>query len=115
MTNDQTIAPVIIDDSQLETEFTCVIEFGEWSVRAQFRFHSTARCVRITAATGNAERCVNLRSDQSEANPSISFNTSHLLLTDNQIPWAHGLDFKALQCGCIFTQLRQVITPNFGG
>lgn len=94
----QQIAPIIMDDSRLETEFTCVIEFGEWNVKAQFRFHQSARCVRITAATGNTERCVNLRADRSEAT-NISFNTAHLLLTDNQIPWACGPDFKALQHG----------------
>lgn len=98
MNNNQKIAPVIMDDSRLETEFTCVIEFGEWSIAAKFRFHQSARCVRITAATGNTERCVNLRADRSEAT-SISFNTAHLRLTDNQIPWAYGPDFKALQHG----------------
>lgn len=98
MNNNQKIAPVIMDDSRLETEFTCVMKFGEWSVKAQFRFHESARCVRIMAATGNVERCVNLRADRSEA-AGICFNTSHLLLIDNQIHWAHGLDFKALQHG----------------
>lgn len=75
-----------------------MIEFNEWSIAAKFRFHSTARCVRITAATGNTERCVNLRADRIEAS-SVSFNTAHLLLTDNQIVWAYGPDFKALQHG----------------
>ncbi len=98
MNSNQQIAPIITDDSQLETEFTCVIEFGEWIVKTQFRLHQSARCVRITVATSNTERCVNLRADRSEA-PSISFNTAHLLLTDNQIPWACGPDFKALQHG----------------
>ncbi len=98
MNSNQKITPIITDDSQLETEFICAIEFGEWSIMVKFRFHSTARCVRITAAIGNTERCVNLRADRSEAT-SVSFNTAHLLLTDNQIPWAYGPDFKALQYG----------------
>lgn len=98
MNNNSQIAPIITDDSRLEAEFTCVIEFGKWIVKTQFRFHFNARCVRITAATGNTQRCVNLRADRSEAS-IVSFNTAHLLLTDNQIPWAHGMDFKALQHG----------------
>lgn len=101
MNNNQKIAPVIMDDSQLETEFTCMIEFREWRVKVQFRFHAPARCIRITAATGNTERCVNLRADRSEPSPcaskSAGFNTAHLLLTDDQIPWAHGADFEALK------------------
>ena len=84
-----------MDDSQLETEFTCTIECGEWSISAKFRFHSPARCVRVTAAMGDTERCVNLRADRET--DSAGFTTAHLLLTDNQIPWAYGGDFKALQ------------------
>lgn len=101
MNNNQKIAPVIMDDSQLETEFVCMIEFGEWSIQTQFRFHSTARCVRIMAVRDNTERCVNLRSDRSETSSvessPVSFSLPHLMLTDNQIPCAHGLDFEALR------------------
>ncbi|PZO16890.1 MAG: hypothetical protein DCF25_11895 [Leptolyngbya foveolarum] len=101
MNNYQQIAPVIVNDSQLETEFTCMIECDQWSIKAQFRFHTPARCVRVTAENGNTQRCVSLRADRSatvsDADESTGFNTAHLLVTDNQIPWAHGLDFQALQ------------------
>jgi len=97
MNNSRQIAPVVFDDSQLETEFTCRIEAGEWSIEAKFRFHATARCVRMKATKGDTERCVNLRSDRETG--GVGFNTAHLLVIDNQIPWAHGLDFQALQHG----------------
>jgi len=97
MNNSRQIAPVIVDDSQLETEFTCLVGCGEWRIEIKFRFHATARCVRVTAKGEGTERCVNLRAD-CEIGTS-GFNTAHLLLTDNQIPWAHGLDFQALQHG----------------
>jgi len=97
MNNSRQISAVIVDDSQLEAEFTCLVEFGEWRIKIEFRFHATARCVRVTASKGDTERCVNLRSDLSVG--TSGFNTAHLLLTDNQIPCAHGLDFQALQHG----------------
>ena len=101
MNNLQKINPLIQDDSQLETEFTCSVECRKWCIEAKFRFHSPARCVRVKAAQGNTERCVNLRADRSTttADSSISagFNTAHLTISDSQIPWAHSLDFQALQ------------------
>ena len=97
MNSSSQIAPVVFDDSQLETEFTCLVEFGEWRIKAKFRFHAMARCVQVTATTGDTARCVNLRADCETG--EAGFNTAHLLLTDNQLPWAHGLDFQALQHG----------------
>ena len=101
MNNFQEIIPLIQDDSQLETEFTCSVECRKWRIEVKFRFHSPARCVRVKAAQGNTERCVNLRADRSttttDSSVSAGFNTAHLTISDSQIPWAHGLDFQALQ------------------
>ena len=102
MNNFQEIIPLIQDDSQLETEFTCSVECRKWRIEVKFRFHSPARCVRVKAAQGNTERCVNLRADRSTTTTdssvvSAGFNTAHLTISDSQIPWAHGLDFQALQ------------------
>ena len=101
MNNLQKISPLIQNDSQLETEFTCSIEYSEWLIKAKFRFHLPARCVQVTVAKGNTERCVNLRADRStttaDSSVSVGFNTAHLTISDSQIPWAHGLDFQALQ------------------
>ncbi len=99
----QKIMPIIVDDSQLETEFVCVLEVSGWRIETKFRFHAAARCVRIAVENGDTQRCVNLRADRSETIPglerSAGFNTAHLLLIDNQIPWAYSLDFQALQRG----------------
>ena len=95
MNSNQIVAPVIMDDSQLETEFKCTIERGEWSISVKFRFHSPARCVRVTAVMNDTERCVNLRADRETG--SVGFTTAHLLLIDDQIPCACSPDFKALQ------------------
>lgn len=97
MNSSSQIAPFVFDDSQLETEFTCLVECGEWRIRAKFCFHTMARCVQVTATTGDTARCVNLRADCETG--EAGFNTAHLLLTDNQLPWAHGLCFQALQHG----------------
>ena len=101
MNNFQEIIPLIQNDSQLETEFTCSVECSKWRIEIKFRFHLPARCVRVKAAQGNTERCVNLRADRStttaDSSLSAGFNTAHLTISDSQIPWAHGLDFQALQ------------------
>lgn len=101
MNNLQEISPLIQDDSQLETEFTCLVECNKWRIEIKFRFHSSARCVRVKAAQGNTERCVNLRADRSTTTAdsfiSAGFNTAHLTISDSQIPWAQGLDFQALK------------------
>ncbi|MEL7228005.1 MAG: hypothetical protein AAGL17_25055, partial [Cyanobacteria bacterium J06576_12] len=65
MNSPQKIAPVILDDSKLETEFKQLFELGEWSIEARFRFHSTARCVRVAAENEDTQRCVVLRADHS--------------------------------------------------
>ena len=103
MNSPQKIAPIILDDSKLETKFKHLFKLGEWSIEARFRFHSTARCVRIAAEHEDTQRCVVLRADRSVttgadcADELAGFNTAHMIVTDNQIPWAHGRDFQALQ------------------
>ena len=101
MNNLQKITPFIQNDSQLETEFTCSVECSKWRIEIKFRFHLPARCVRVKATQGNTERCVNLRAARStttgDSSVPAGFNTAHLTISDSQIPWAHSLDFQALQ------------------